>query len=143
MNQGAPTSASLQTMIAPAFPEKWADHRTWGQLHGSSDALAICESARAHKGLTLVITRSTAEAIRLEQSMRSPGIAGGGRWSHRDRMRPRAIVTARLGNPPLPIVFSAPPDITSRRIRFASATQYSAWRNCGAGPHANAPAASS
>ncbi|MGO1748738.1 MAG: transcription-repair coupling factor [Marinobacter sp.] len=70
MNQGAPTSASLQTLIAPAFPEKSADHRTWGQLHGSSDALAICESARAHKGLTLVITRSTAEAIRLEQSMR-------------------------------------------------------------------------
>ena len=70
MNQGAPTSAPLQTLIAPAFPAKSADHRTWGQLHGSSDALAICESARAHKGLTLVITRSTAEAIRLEQSMR-------------------------------------------------------------------------
>src|SRR5680860_910732 len=70
MNQGAPTSASLHTLIAPQFPEKPADHRTWGQLHGSSDALAICESARAHKGLTLVITRSTAEAIRLEQSMR-------------------------------------------------------------------------
>ncbi|WP_417513924.1 transcription-repair coupling factor [Marinobacter sp.] len=70
MNQGAPTSASLQTLIAPQFPAKQADHRTWGQLHGSSDALAICESARAHKGLTLVITRSTADAIRLEQSMR-------------------------------------------------------------------------
>jgi len=70
MNQGAPTSSSLQTLIAPQFPGKPADHRTWGQLHGSSDALAICESARAHKGLTLVITRSTADAIRLEQSMR-------------------------------------------------------------------------
>ncbi|SHK39769.1 transcription-repair coupling factor [Marinobacter antarcticus] len=70
MNQGAPTTASLQTLIAPSFPEKQADHRTWGQLHGSSDALAICESARAHEGLTLVITRSTADAIRLEQSMR-------------------------------------------------------------------------
>ncbi|WP_309043096.1 transcription-repair coupling factor [Marinobacter sediminicola] len=70
MNQGAPTSASPQTLIAPPFPEKSADHRIWGQLHGSSSALAICESARAHKGLTLVITRSTAEANRLEQSMR-------------------------------------------------------------------------
>jgi len=70
MNQGAPTSSSLQTLIAPQFPGKPADHRIWGQLHGSSDALAICESARAHKGLTLVITRSTADAIRLEQSMR-------------------------------------------------------------------------
>ncbi|WP_100639491.1 transcription-repair coupling factor [Marinobacter salexigens] len=70
MNQGAPTSASPQTLIAPPFPEKPADHRTWGQLHGSSSALAICESAKAHKGLTLVITRSTAEALRLEQSLR-------------------------------------------------------------------------
>ncbi|MFT7338271.1 MAG: transcription-repair coupling factor (superfamily II helicase) [Marinobacter maritimus] len=70
MNQGAQTPASLQTLIAPLFPEKPGDNRTWGQLHGSSDALAICESARAHKGLTLVITRSTADAIRLEQSMR-------------------------------------------------------------------------
>ena len=70
MNQGAQTPASLQTLIAPLFPEKPGDNRTWGQLHGSSDALAICESARIHKGLTLVITRSTADAIRLEQSMR-------------------------------------------------------------------------
>ncbi|KKN38589.1 hypothetical protein LCGC14_0751890 [marine sediment metagenome] len=70
MNQGAPTSASLHTLIAPQFPDKAADHRIWGQLRGGSDALAICESARAHKGLTLVITRNTADAIRLEQSMR-------------------------------------------------------------------------
>jgi len=70
MNQGAQTPASLQTLIAPQFPEKPGDNRTWGQLHGSSDALAICESARAHRGLTLVITRSTADAIRLEQSIR-------------------------------------------------------------------------
>ena len=34
------------------------------QLNGCADALAICESARAHKGLTLVITQSTSEAIR-------------------------------------------------------------------------------
>ncbi|MCM0611587.1 transcription-repair coupling factor [Marinobacter sediminum] len=70
MSQGASTFTPPQPLIAPAFPEKPADHRTWGQLHGSSDALAICESARAHRGLTLVITRSTADAIRLEQAMR-------------------------------------------------------------------------
>ena len=70
MSQGASTRPSLRSMIAPAFPSRAADHRTWGQLHGSSDALAICESARAHKGLTLVITRSTADTIRLEQAMR-------------------------------------------------------------------------
>ena len=70
MTQGAPLSTSPRPLIAPEFPEKPADHRTWGHLHGSSDALAICESARAHKGLTLVITRSTSDAIRLEQAMR-------------------------------------------------------------------------
>lgn len=58
------------TLLAPEFPKKPADHRVWGQLHGSSDALAVCESARDHQGLTLVITRSTADAIRLEQAMR-------------------------------------------------------------------------
>ncbi|AOY87260.1 transcription-repair coupling factor [Marinobacter salinus] len=70
MSQGASTPPFSHTLIAPEFPEKPADHRTWGQLHGSSDALAICESARAHQGLTLVITRSTSDAIRLEQAMR-------------------------------------------------------------------------
>ena len=70
MSQGASTPKSPHALIAPAFPEKKADHRTWGQLHGSSDALAICESAREHHGLTLVITRSTSDAIRLEQAMR-------------------------------------------------------------------------
>ncbi|MBU2875571.1 transcription-repair coupling factor [Marinobacter salexigens] len=117
MNQGAPTSTSPQTLIAPLFPQKPADHRTWGQLHGSSGALAICESARAHKGLTLVITRSTAEAIRLEQSMRFflglPPEEGG------------ATVTENglelLSLPDwetLPYdLFSPHQDITSRRIR--------------------------
>ena len=70
MSQGASTRPSPLPLIAPEFPSRPADHRTWGQLHGSSEALAICESARAHKGLTLVITRSTADAIRLEQAMR-------------------------------------------------------------------------
>ncbi|KAA1174835.1 transcription-repair coupling factor [Marinobacter salinexigens] len=68
MSQGASTSS--RPLIAPDCPEKPADHRTWGQLHGSADALAICESARTHTGLTLVITRSTSDAIRLEQAMR-------------------------------------------------------------------------
>ncbi|KEF31988.1 Transcription-repair coupling factor [Marinobacter nitratireducens] len=63
-------SNSQRPLIAPDYPTKPADHRSWGQLKGSSDALAICESARAHEGLTLVITRSTNDAIRLEQAMR-------------------------------------------------------------------------
>ncbi|MDX1597680.1 MAG: transcription-repair coupling factor [Marinobacter sp.] len=70
MTDGASSLRSRPALVAPEFPAKPADHRTWGQLHGSSDALAICESANRHQGLTLVITRSTDEAIRLEQSMR-------------------------------------------------------------------------
>lgn len=57
-------------LIAPEFPSGAADHRIWSSLYGSSEALAICESAREHKGLTLVIARSTDDAIRLEQAMR-------------------------------------------------------------------------
>ncbi|MFL1453273.1 transcription-repair coupling factor [Marinobacter sp. GN3S48] len=70
MTDGASSLRSRPALVAPEFPAKATDHRTWGQLHGSSDALAICESANRHRGLTLVITRSTDEAIRLEQAMR-------------------------------------------------------------------------
>ncbi len=70
MTQGSARAASTAPLIAPAAPERSADHRKWGQLHGCSDALAICESARSHKGLTLVVTRSTENAIRLEQAIR-------------------------------------------------------------------------
>lgn len=54
----------------PAPPSQAADHRIWDQLHGSADALAISEAARTTDGLTLVITRTTDEAIRLEQAVR-------------------------------------------------------------------------
>ena len=56
--------------FVPAAPTRAADHRIWDRLHGSADALAISETARATGGLTLVITRSTDEAIRLEQAVR-------------------------------------------------------------------------
>ncbi|MDX1633367.1 MAG: transcription-repair coupling factor [Marinobacter sp.] len=62
--------ASNQPLVAPPFPDRPGDHRVWSGLYGSSNALAICESARAHPGLTLVIAGSTDEAIRLEQAMR-------------------------------------------------------------------------
>jgi len=70
MPQASARAASPGPLIAPALPEQSADHRKWGQLHGCSDALAMCESARSHKGLTLVVTTSTDEAIRLEQAIR-------------------------------------------------------------------------
>ncbi|NWO05319.1 MAG: transcription-repair coupling factor [Alteromonadaceae bacterium] len=71
MSKGSSKASSLHhQLLAPGAPEKPADHRKWGELHGCSDALAICESAQSHKGLTLVVTRSTDDAIRLEQSIR-------------------------------------------------------------------------
>lgn len=117
MTQGAAHSDRHPVLVAPVAPVKASDHRTWGHLHGSSDALAICESARAHQGLTLVITRSTEEAIRLEQSMRFYlGLPT-------DEDQP-AITSDGLELLSLPDwetlpydLFSPHQDITSRRIR--------------------------
>jgi len=115
MSQGP--SRSDNRLIAPEFPTRPADHRTWGELHGSSNALAICESARNHPGLTLVITRSTSEAIQLEQAMRFfLGLPG-------DEDQP-AITADGMELLSLPDwetlpydLFSPHQDITSRRIR--------------------------
>ncbi|MBZ2168313.1 transcription-repair coupling factor [Marinobacter sp. F4216] len=105
------------SLIAPEAPQKAADHRTWGQLHGSSDALAICESARAHKGLTLVITRSTDEAIRLEQAMRF--FLGLSTSDESETLTPDGLELLSLPDwETLPYdLFSPHQDITSRRIR--------------------------
>ncbi|MCK7547135.1 transcription-repair coupling factor [Marinobacter koreensis] len=108
---------SDQRLVAPELPSRAADHRIWGELHGSSDALAICESARNHPGLTLVITRSTSDAIRLEQALRFylglPADEEG-----------RAVTADGLELLSLPDwetlpydLFSPHQDITSRRIR--------------------------
>ena len=117
MTQGASHSDRPPTLVAPAAPAKAADHRTWGQLHGSSDALAICESAKAHHGLTLVITRSTEEAIRLEQSMRF--YLGLPTDEDQPAITPDGLELLSLPDwETLPYdLFSPHQDITSRRIR--------------------------
>src|SRR5690554_5720747 len=61
--------SSLAEFI-PNPPTRAGDHRIWDHLHGSADALAISETARATDGLTLVVTRNTEEANRLEQAVR-------------------------------------------------------------------------
>ncbi|QSP94349.1 transcription-repair coupling factor [Marinobacter salinisoli] len=110
-------SRPSHSLIAPQAPKKAADHRTWGQLHGSSDALAICESAQAHQGLTLVITRSTDEAIRLEQSMRF--FLGLSTSDESETVTPDGLELLSLPDwETLPYdLFSPHQDITSRRIR--------------------------
>ncbi|MFL1484325.1 transcription-repair coupling factor [Marinobacter sp. LN3S78] len=64
------TEHTAMSDFIPAPPSQASDHRIWDQLHGSADALAISETARRTDGLTLVITRSTDEAIRQEQAVR-------------------------------------------------------------------------
>jgi len=115
MNEGP--SRSRRTLIAPAAPERPADHRTWGQLHGSSDALAITETARNHQGLTLVITRSTEEAMRLEQSLRF--FLGLSAENDADTVTEDGLELLSLPDwETLPYdLFSPHQDIVSRRIR--------------------------
>lgn len=117
MMQTAAHSDRHTALVAPVAPVKAADHRTWGQLHGSSDALAICESARAHQGLTLVITRSTEESIRLEQSMRF--YLGLPTDEDQPAITPDGLELLSLPDwETLPYdLFSPHQDITSRRIR--------------------------
>ncbi|WP_421844523.1 transcription-repair coupling factor [Marinobacter algicola] len=117
MMQTAAHSDRHTALIAPVAPVKAADHRIWGQLHGSSDALAICESARAHQGLTLVITRSTEESIRLEQSMRF--YLGLPTDEDQPAITPDGLELLSLPDwETLPYdLFSPHQDITSRRIR--------------------------
>ncbi|MCL7944967.1 transcription-repair coupling factor [Marinobacter sp. ATCH36] len=117
MNQGASHSDRHAVLVAPPVPHKAADHRTWGQLQGSADALAICESAQAHTGLTLVITRSTDEAIRLEQAMRF--YLGLPADEDQAAITPDGLEVLSLPDwETLPYdLFSPHQDITSRRIR--------------------------
>ncbi|WP_434049379.1 transcription-repair coupling factor [Marinobacter salarius] len=117
MTQAAAHSDRHTALVAPVAPVKAADHRIWGQLHGSSDALAICESARAHQGLTLVITRSTEESIRLEQSMRF--YLGLPTDEDQPAITPDGLELLSLPDwETLPYdLFSPHQDITSRRIR--------------------------
>jgi transcription-repair coupling factor (superfamily II helicase) len=117
MTQAAAHSDRHTALVAPVAPVKAADHRIWGQLHGSSDALTICESARAHQGLTLVITRSTEESIRLEQSMRF--YLGLPTDEDQPAITPDGLELLSLPDwETLPYdLFSPHQDITSRRIR--------------------------
>ncbi|WP_152207479.1 transcription-repair coupling factor [Marinobacter changyiensis] len=117
-NEPAARPGSAQhSLLAPPFPAKAADHRIWSSLYGSSEALAFCESARQHHGLTLVITRSTDEAIRLEQAMRF--YLGLSFDEDQPAITPDGLELLSLPDwETLPYdMFSPHQDISSRRIR--------------------------
>lgn len=46
------------------------DQKHWGNLQGSSDALAIAWAAQQHNGALVVVTADTPSALRLERSIR-------------------------------------------------------------------------
>ncbi len=55
--------------LFPSFPKKAGDRRFWGELNNSNQALAIANAAQKHSGLTLVITKDTLTAQRLEEEI--------------------------------------------------------------------------
>ncbi len=55
--------------FTPEQPERAAERRFWGNLHGTSQSLAIANAARQHQGLTLVITRDSTSALQLEEEL--------------------------------------------------------------------------
>ncbi|HIZ51374.1 MAG TPA: transcription-repair coupling factor, partial [Candidatus Pseudomonas excrementavium] len=57
-------------LYAAALPNQLGNKTAWGNLPAAARALAIAEAASKHTGLSLVITRDTAMADRLEQELR-------------------------------------------------------------------------
>ncbi|MEJ2449319.1 MAG: transcription-repair coupling factor [Gammaproteobacteria bacterium] len=63
------TSAPYQSVFSP--PEPTQDHASiyWGHLYGSALALALCQLARQHRGLILVLAEHTAAAQQLHEQL--------------------------------------------------------------------------
>ena len=60
---------SVPSPLTPSLPSKAGDRRFWGDLNNSNQALAIASAAQKHQGLTLVITKDTLSAQRLEEEI--------------------------------------------------------------------------
>ncbi len=58
------------TILSPPKFLNDSGKTVWGALSGAARALAIAEAASAHQGLSLVVTRDTAMADRLEEELR-------------------------------------------------------------------------
>ena len=60
---------SVPSPLTPSLPSKAGDRRFWGELNNSNQALTIASAAQKHQGLTLVITKDTLSAQRLEEEI--------------------------------------------------------------------------
>lgn len=98
------------------IPSSANDRKHWCNLKGSASALAICQAANAHDGLTLVIAANTSEAYRLEEEI---AFFTGGHVIH-------DLTTDKIGSIPLLSLpdwetlpydsFSPHQDIVSQRL---------------------------
>ncbi|MDX1810515.1 MAG: transcription-repair coupling factor, partial [Gammaproteobacteria bacterium] len=62
--------SEMFSVFNPLLPDKQTGTLCFGNLYGSSDALLINNIAEKHTGLTVVVTKSTNEALRLETAFR-------------------------------------------------------------------------
>ena len=60
----------MPSPFTPEVPARAGERRYWVELEGAAQALAIAQSARAHSGLTLIITPDTGIALRLDEEIR-------------------------------------------------------------------------
>lgn len=59
----------MASISKPPVSSRPGNKQSWGQLHGSAQALAILNGAYATKGFSLVITSDTSSALRLESEL--------------------------------------------------------------------------
>ncbi|WP_416308610.1 transcription-repair coupling factor [Neptunicella sp. SCSIO 80796] len=58
-----------QNIYAPTLPKGKGDHIYWGNLHGSSVAMAIANAAQSRSSSVLIVTADTPSAIKLQQEL--------------------------------------------------------------------------
>ncbi|MFC1602151.1 transcription-repair coupling factor [Pseudomonadota bacterium] len=63
------SSANLSNPLLPTLPAKPNERLQWGQLYGSSTALAIASAAKNYPGLILVVAEDVQSATQLEQEL--------------------------------------------------------------------------
>ena len=59
----------VSSIFSPALPKQAGNIIHWGNLHGSSLALAIANGAIANSGSTLLVTADTPTALKLENEL--------------------------------------------------------------------------
>ncbi|ALS98811.1 transcription-repair coupling factor [Lacimicrobium alkaliphilum] len=61
----------MSSIFSPDLPAKAGDHQQWGNLQGSSLALAIANASERVKGSVLLITADTPSALKLARELQS------------------------------------------------------------------------